>query len=167
MKLGDVVKHMGSYWLVTRYDPKRTRTADLLASGGLFSVVPFDHAVEVVANPSQDWPYVAAKVSPRFGPIKGLSRPPATQHLVLYRDWLPSEPSRAGGSLFLNPKLGLRYGDYLLAHHENGKTSGISIPQTFGTVAQAKKRVEAKPKPVERTAYSMLLEDKQIGDEDD
>lgn len=167
MKLGDVVHQNGTYWMVVRYDPRRTRTADLLSSAGPLITIAFDAPVEIVANPSQDWPYVAAKVSPRFGPIKGLSRPPATQHLVLYRDWLPSEPSRAGGSLFLNPKLGLRYGDYLLAHHENGKTSGISIPQTFGTVAQAKKRVEAKPKPVERTAYSMLLEDKQIGDEDD
>jgi hypothetical protein len=167
VKLGDVVKHMGSYWLVTRYDQKRTRTADLLASGGMFTTVPFDHPVEVIANPSQDWPYVAAKVSPRLGPIENLSRPPGTLHLVLYRDWMPSEPSRAGGSIFLNPKLGLRHGDYLLAHHKGGKTSGIAIPSTFSTVAQAKKRVETKPKPTVRTAYDMILDDHQIGDDDD
>ena len=167
MKLGDVVQQEGTYWMVVRYDPRRTRTADLLSSAGPLVTVPFDAPVEVVANPSQDWPYVALKVSPRLGPIKNLSRPPSAQDLVLYRDWMPSEPSRAGGSIFLNPKLRLRHGDYLLAHHENGKTSGISIQATFGTVAQNKKRVEAKPKPVERTAFSRLLEDKQLGDDDD
>jgi hypothetical protein len=166
VKLGDIVKREGAYWLVTRFDPKRTRTADLRSASGTVLTIPHNGVVEVIANPSQDWPYVAAPLKPRLGPILSLARPPTMSPLALYRDWMPSEPSRAGGSIFLNPKLGLRHGDTLVAIHGSGGNSRIDIPATFGTVKQNKARVAAKPKP-ERNAFTRILEDKQIGDEDE
>ena len=168
MKVGDLIQFLDDYWLVIRYDPKRPRTATLLSSTGLAREVPHDEPVNVIANPSQDWPFVAAPMKPTWGPVKTLSRPHGVlmDALTPYRHWLPSEPARAGGSLFLNPDLKLRPGDYLLAHHANGKDSGIVIPSHFGTVRQKQERQAAKPKP-ERTAYTRLLSDDQIGDDED
>jgi hypothetical protein len=168
MQLGDIIRRENTYWLVTRFDAKRTRTADLRSSTGTVLTIPHNVVVEVIGNPSQDWPYVAAPMKPRLGPIKDIMRPADGSHLTLYRDWLPSEPTRAGGSIFLNPKLGLRHGDTILAIHVNNVSSRINIPLTFGTVKQNKARVAAKPKPeLERNAFTRLLEDKQIGDEDE
>lgn len=168
MKLGDLVSHDNAFWIVTRYDPKRTRTATLLNSEGLSQEIAHDEPVEVIANPSLDWPFVAAPVKPMLGPIKMLSWPkPGVEilPLVLYRDWLPSDPIRAGGSIFLNPSLGLRIGDFLLAAHVSGKLSRVDIPNNFGTVHQKLARKADKPKAVDRTAYTRLLDDDPFEDD--
>jgi hypothetical protein len=170
MKLGDLVMYGEGFWLVTRYDPKRTRTATLLAArGGSVEVPVEDPTVTVVANPAADWPFVAAPVKPVWGPVTqlvmpGIGRPEPTQ-LALYRDWLPSEPARAGGSIFLNPALGLQPGDYLLATHRNGRGSRLVIPAHFATVRQKQTRAAAKPKP-DRTAYTRLLGEDPFGEDD-
>ncbi len=167
MKIGDLVSHDNSFWLVTRYDPKRTRTATLLKQDGVAIEIPHDEPVEVIANPGMDWPFVAAPLKPMWGPVTHLSRPnrSGTLDLVIYQDWLPSEPARAGGSVFLNPNLRLQVGDFLLARHTNGKSSSIVIPAHFGTVAQKLARKAAKPKP-DRTAYTRLLDEDPFGEED-
>jgi hypothetical protein len=168
VKLGDLVQHSDAYWLVTRYDPKRTRTATLLNAVGAVLEIPHDEAVTIIANPSQDWPFVAAPLKPSWGPINRLVRPSLMEtepvELMLYRDWLPSEPARAGGSIFFNPNLRLQVGDYLLAKHANGKDSSVVIPANFGTVRQKQAQAASKPKP-DRTAYSRLLDDDQFEDD--
>jgi hypothetical protein len=168
VKLGDLVSHADAYWLVTRYDPKRTRTATLLSSSGTLLEIPHDEAVTVIANPGQDWPFVAAPLKPTWGAISRIVRPTRAEaepvELTLYRDWLPSEPARAGGSIFFNPNLRLQIGDYLLAKHANGKDSSIVIPAHFGTVRQKQARAAAKPRQ-DRTAYSRLLDDDQFEDD--
>lgn len=162
MKLGDLVSRDANFWIVSRYDPKRTRTATLLDAHGATVEIPHDDKVEIIANPSQDWPFVAAPLKPSWGAVTRLVRPsPGGSDpvpLTLYRDWVPSDPVRAGGSIFLNPNLRLQIGDYLLATHANSKSSSLIIPAGFGTVAQKLARAAAKPKP-DRTAYSRLLED--------
>jgi hypothetical protein len=170
VKLGDLVRDGHEFWIVTRYDPKRTRTATLRNAAGTAVEVPHDSPMTVVANPGQDWPFVAAPIKPKWGPITRLTWPSppssAAEGLVLslYEHWLPSEPARAGGSIFLNPTLGLRVGDYLLATHGSGKSSSIVIPAHFGTVYQRQAARLAKPKP-DRTAYTRLLDDDQFEDE--
>lgn len=172
MKVGDLISHDNAFWVVTRYDPKRTRTATLLKADGFAMEIPHDEPVEVIANPSQDWPFVAAPLKPKWGPVIHLSRPNRPSlggdivDLQLHRDWLPSEPARAGGSIFLNPDLRLQVGDYLLARHASGHASSVVIPANFGTVRQKQDRAAAKPK-VERTAYTRLLDDDHFRDDDD
>lgn len=167
MKLGDLVSYIDGFWVVTRYDPKRTRTATLRNATGTSIEVPHDESVSVLANPSQEWPFIAAPIKPKWGPITTLVRPSpsGTITLTLYQDWIPSEPSRAGGSLFLNPNLRLQIGDYLLATHANGTSSSIVISTAFGTVHQRQTRAAAKPKP-DRTAYTRLLDDVDPFDDD-
>lgn len=175
MKLGDLVSHETRFWIVTRYDPKRTKTATLREADGTALEVSCDAPVTVIANPGQDWPFIAAPLKPKWGPIVTLTRPtsPGTVAtggmvivtLTLYQDWLPSEPSRAGGSIFLNPALGLQAADYLLATHSNGRASSIVIPGHFGTVYQRQARAAASPKPDPRTAYTRLLGDDPFEDD--
>lgn len=169
MKLGDLVSHGNEFWVVVRYDPKRTRTATLLNRLGATEEIAHDAVIDIIANPGQDWPFVAAPVKPAWGPVTSLVRPsfssPEALVLTLYRDWLPSEPARAGGSIFLNPALRLQVGDYLLARHQNGKDSSIVIPANFATVRQKQARAAAKPKP-DRTAYTRLLDDDPFEDDD-
>jgi hypothetical protein len=169
VKLGDLVSHDNHFWIVARYDPKRTRTATLLNREGLSMEIPHNEPVEVVANPSRDWPFVAAPVKPMLGPVVGITRSSSADvvdDLELYRDWIPSEPTRAGGSIFLSPLLRLRPGDFLLLRHVTGKTSRVVIPHTFGTIGQKQARNIAKPKPV-KTAYTRLLDDDDpFGDDD-
>ncbi len=169
MKLGDLVAHENEFWVVARYDPKRTRTATLRRGDGTALEIPHDLEVRVIANPGSEWPYVAAPIKPKWGPVVALTRPSPSGPagavvLTLYQDWLPSEPSRAGGSIFLNPNLRLQVGDYLLATHTNGRSSSIVIPAHFATVHQRQARAAAKPKP-DRTAYTRLLDDDPFEDD--
>jgi hypothetical protein len=169
VKLGDLVRYDNDFWVVIRFDPMRTRTALLLRRNGSNREIPHAEPVEVLANPSQDWPFVAAPLKPQWGPVVALQNPTlaGARTLELYQDWLPSEPARSGGSLFLNPSLNLRHGDYLLAEHGNGQRSRIVIPAGFGTVRQkqAREAAKTKPKPEEPTAYTRLLEDDRFEDE--
>lgn len=167
MKLGDLVAYEDQFWVVARFDPKRTRTATLCRADGHALEIPHDQTLRVIANPSSEWPYVAAPIKPRLGPVVKLSRPARTSsvELVLYQDWLPSEPTRAGGSIFLNPNLRLQIGDYLLATHANGQASSVVIPGGFGTVRQRQARMVSKPKPEQRTAYTRLLDDDSFEDD--
>jgi len=133
----------------------------------VISEVAHDEPVEIVANPSENWPFVAPPIKPILGPIKTLAWPRREidiRPLVLYRDWLPSDPVRAGGSIFLNPRLGLQIGDFLLATHITGKLSRIVIPPQFGTIRQKQARVAVKPK-ADKTAYTRLLDDDHFGDD--
>jgi hypothetical protein len=166
VKLGDLVAYEDHFWVVTRYDPKRTRTATLRRADGHALEVPHDQTLRVIANPSSEWPYVASPLKPRWGPVVKLTRPSRVNQveLVLYHDWLPSDPVRAGGSIFLNPNLRLQIGDYLLATHADGHASSVVIPGGFGTVQQRQARM-TKPKPELRTSYTRLLDDDPFEDD--
>lgn len=170
MKVGDLVAGYDGHWLVTRYDPKRTRTASLLNREGVaLEVAHDDETLTVIANPSENWPFVSAPIKPSLGHVVGLSRPTAyvDNSLELYKDWMPSEPTRAGGSIFLNPDLGLRPGDYLNVKHSSGKMTGITIPHNFATVRQKQAQVATKPKATaDKTAYTRLMGEDPFGDDD-
>jgi len=166
VKLGDLIARDNDFWVVARFDPKRTRTATIRNAAGTAVEIPHDDIVEVIANPSEDWPFIAAPIKAMWGPIVQLTRPnrPDALELKLFRDWLPSEPARAGGSIFLNPSLHLGIGDYLLAKHTNGKSSSIVIPKNFGTVREKQARAASKPKP-DRTVYTRLLDEDPFEDD--
>jgi hypothetical protein len=167
VKLGDLIARENDFWVVARFDPKRTRTATIRNAAGLALEIPHDATVEVIANPSEDWPFIAAPIKAMWGPITQLTQPnrPEPQALRIFRDWLPSEPARAGGSIFLNPSLRLQHGDYLLATYANGKASSIVIPKHFSTVREKQARAASKAKP-DRTVYTRLLDDDPFEDDD-
>lgn len=178
MRLGDLVRYLDQHWLVSRYDPKRTRSATLLAASGSTLEVPFDHdalgGLVVVANPSRDWPFIT--VPPRNGYVvdtisfQGQPLEPFTQ-------WVASDPTRPGGPVFLAPDPRLRYGEALLIQYVPVQRTGtgsrravilrVDITKDFGTVRQRVARVEAaRPKVEEKkNAFTRLLADDPYGDE--
>lgn len=176
MKLGDLVLHLGRHWMVSRYDAKRSRTATLLAADGTQTEIPHDldavGGVTVIANPSADWPFIM--VPPKNGWVLGDIRHEG-RVLTRFTEWVPSDPSRTGGPVFLAPNPAFRYGVTLLITYASstkrkapvGGTIRIDIPRDFGTVKQrAAKVAAARPQLEERNAYDRILSDDQIGDDD-
>ena len=162
MKIGDIVLYKNEHWMVRRCDPRRTKTATLVATTGRTMVVPYEtDAVLVLSNPSLEWPFVTIKERPNFGPLQSIVRlvgsvlAPVEQALTMYLDWVPSDPIRCGGPVFFSPKLGLRPGDMLLAICAKGRMR-IIIPGNFQTVAKRVEQATPKPKQ-EMTAYDHLL----------
>ena len=173
MKRGDLVRYLERHWIVSQYDSKRSRTAVLLASDGTQEEIPHDldasGGVIVIANPGEDWPFI---VLPRKN---GYTLSSLTRNGVVLEPflvWCVSDPTRSGGPVFIAPAVGLRYGETLLAHymgisHKATAVVRVDVPRDFGTVKQRRARVEAaKAKPKERNAFTRLLEDTLIGDDD-
>lgn len=152
MQVGELVEYKGHTWRVYRTD-RQVRTATLIRWDGVQEEIENDNEeAKVVANPSRSWPFVAAPVrSSRVGRIVKLTRVVRNrpQELIPYVDWVPSDPLRAGGSIFLNPELKFCIGEVLSAEHQDGSLSRISITKSFGTLSQRRKRAE-KPKIPQR-----------------
>lgn len=149
MKTGDLVQFDGARCFLLRMDPQ-TRMAALVYPDGRKVEVPdtldVDDPVrlQVVANPSSEWPMVACPTKRGAGPVIRVTVPPRNRELRQWVDWMPADPLRAGGTIFFNPALRLSGGDLLLATHRSGFVSRITVPLKFGTVAQ---RVAAVPAP--------------------
>lgn len=143
---------------------RHVRTVTLIRWDGTLEEVEDDlKGVRIVCDPATDWPFVMAPVRfSKAGRVEKLIRPAKAggrnQELAPYIDWAPSDPFRAGGSLFLNPELGLRYGEVLSAQHKDGVTmSRVPISKNFGTMKQRELKKTAKPKVFNR--YEALFDD--------
>lgn len=146
MQVGNIVECEGHRWRVYRED-KHVRTMTLLRwDGATEEVAADDPRVKVVLDPSR-WPFVAAKVNLRAGPFAELilTRKGKSQSLRPYFDWVPSDQSRPGGSIFVNPRLRLKLGEVLVAVHSSGTRVRIAITQEFGTMTSRKRRHSAVP----------------------
>lgn len=172
MKLGDLVRHLDRHWLVSRYDPKRSRTSVLLAADGTQLEIPHDldasGGLVVIANPSQDWPFVTVREQNGYK-ISGVSH--GGVPLEPFIDWVAADPTRPG-PIFLAPSPGLRYGETLIVYltgirRRMATNIRVDIPRDFGTVKQRAARAEAaRPKPEEKkNAFSRLLADDPYEDE--
>lgn len=168
MKRGDVVTFQGRPWLVQVYDPRRLQTALLVASDGATLEVPFnadqlDASFVVLFNPSLDWPFLTVPEKPRWGAIQAVSRIEGRQLLPLAAttEYYLAEPLRCGGSLFLNPSLGLKPGDTLQVQYGTlTRTVNVVVPSSFGTVQQRKAAASTSSVPKgPRTIYDRLLAD--------
>ncbi len=167
VKVADLVWYKDQHWVVSRFDPRRTKTATLLATSGRVEEVRWDADVQgevvVLAHPFTDWPFVTLKERPKFGPlrrvvrIKGPMSSPIEEDLAIYKDWVPSDPVRSGGPIFFSPALDLKAGEQLIVILERGRAR-LVVPSNFLTVAN---RV-ALSKPTEReakTVFTHLLDD--------
>src|SRR5688572_20192287 len=139
MNLGDIVEYEGHRWRVFRLD-KNVRTATLIRwSGTTAEVADDDPKAAVVANPCE-WPVVTARLKHSSGPLVKLSVARGGRMLSLrpLEDWLPSDPMRSGGSVFINPKFKLMVGEVLIAEYKDGSASRIPITKRYGSMAQRK-----------------------------
>lgn len=168
MKLGDLVRFEDQYWVVRRYDPKRTRTALLLDKDGRTREIPFDHPVQVIVNPGEAWPFITVKDNPAGQRIEGIARAVDMEPvpLRLYEDWVPSDPARPGGPIFLNPAMGLRTAETLIVTWRRGRSSTVTVPAGLATVGARVARAEAaRVRPEQETSYNALLMD-ALGDDE-
>jgi hypothetical protein len=172
MKLGDLVLYNDQPWIVSRYDPKRTRTAVLLASSGVQEEVAHDldvsGGVQVLANPGNNWPFITVPAKVGYS-VAALTYQGRT--LAHVSEWVTSDPLRSGGPVFLNPSIGLRYGDLFLVSYRGVRdprkvvSVRVNVPRDFGTVRQRQTRAEAaRPKPEDRNAFTRLLSEDPFGD---
>ena len=166
MKLGDLVQYDNQSWLVCRCDARFTKLATLQNAQGLKVDIAIDLDVttrdcEVVANPSAEWPYLIVKDNPRGKFMVQLFRTVNRQRvpLSLYSEWVPSDPARPGGSIFLNPSLGVQPAETLIIEWASCRPTSVQVPVHFGTVDQKVVRASRK-KPAEVTIYDRLLDDR-------
>jgi hypothetical protein len=166
---GDLVQHEGRAWLVRRSRENELSVTLQDAQGRNLEVTSdLDQTgvCQVVANPAAEWPFVVVrdnvkgKFMVRVSRTVGMSVVP----LTMYVDWVPSDPARPGGPVFLNPALGVRPAETLLISWQNGSSTSLHIPVHFGTVGQRIERA-ARKKPPEVTVYDRLLDDR-FDDED-
>lgn len=166
MEIGDIVLYQERRWRVHRYD-KMTRTVFLLDQNGketeladrLDKTDP--DTVKFLANPGKTWKVLTAPVKNNAGPFVRLIIPGPLgrreHELVPWKDWIPSDPFRDGGSVFIRP--GAKVQPYAIAifTHRNGSTVRVTIPANFTTVAQ--KRAPPPPPPPPPTRFTMMDEE--------
>lgn len=142
MNLGTLVKFGGHRWRVYRVD-KHVKTVTLIRWGGdLEEIADDDPEASIIADPSE-WPVVTARVRPNAGPLVKLSLTRGRlRPLEPFEDWVPSDMSRPGGSIFVNPALKLRMGEVLIAEYKTGSSARIVITKRFGTMAERKRQQE-------------------------
>lgn len=114
-----------------------------------------------MGNPGRDWPYIMIRDNPRgkfmrqaFRIIRGQRVP-----LVLMVDWLPNDPARPGGPIYLNPELGIMSAEVLQIVWEQGGVTAHKVPVGFGTMQQRVTKAARKKAP-EPTNYDRLLADR-------
>ena len=147
MILGAIVRYEGHSWRVFKLD-RNVRTATLMRWGGsLQEIADDDTGAIVVADPSM-WPVVTARVKTVAGPLVRLSlaRRGRSRDLEPLAEWVPSDMTRAGGSIFVSPGLKLQVGEILVAGYTNGSALRIVITKRYGTMAQRMVRQSAVPR---------------------
>lgn len=164
MKLGDVVLTQGELWKVTLHS-REYRTFTLMSWSGSKFEVPDTPVPEVqVRHTPQTWPFMSLPMRPGKGQIILISRNGTS--LVPLRDWVPSGMHSSGGSIFFNPDLCLCVGELLIVEHLKGRSSA-KVKLSFASL-KSRKQKAVKPfrprKPL--TAYSRLLSDSDLFEDD-
>ena len=163
MESGDVIELEGKRLMLGRRN-RELRVFQTFTSDGVRSEVADDYdktnpeICKIVCNPSKDWPYV----SPKQKNIKILTLAlPMRQGLKLecMIDWIPGNPGREAGTIYLNPALRLGFGDILLIYYEGGHVMRVTIPKAYGTIRQRADRLAEKPKEEKAACARILLDD--------
>jgi hypothetical protein len=122
--------------------------------------------IQVICNPSLEWHVLSVKVKPKSGPFVEAKAPTSIpghaltynpRRLVNWEDWIPSDPFREGGSVFINPAFGLRTGDLVVFTHKKGTQTRMVVPANFGTVAAMRASLVPAKKP-ETNRFTHMLD---------
>jgi hypothetical protein len=160
MKIGDVVLYENRRWKIVSHN-RDFRTSVIADFDGNKIEVPDDldqgELLSVLFNPSESWPFTSVPVKAKAGPLRRVTR--GDLALRPMADWIPSDFLRPGGAIFFNPVLRLRTGEILVATHQDGTLSRITITKGFGTVRRKVARAEKKnaPKPQQMSVYDRLM----------
>lgn len=169
MDLGDLVLYKKRRWLVERFS-KMARTAYLRAQNGDVEELPdkldlLDPAtLRVLTNPSRQWKVLTAGIKSGAGPFVKLVVPGVLGRqaitLIPWGDWIPSDLSREGGSVFIRPGLKISAHTIVLLTHRNGTSVRVKVPAVMRTVAQQRDRLQPKtPEPEIQDRFSRMMED--------
>lgn len=174
MRLGDLIDWAGRRWLVRNIE-RGTRIAIVIDAEGTVETVPDDldktkpKECQVVANPSNDWPFVPMTPRPKFGRLIKVGRPtvqgPVTDLARLF-DWTVADPTQPGAAIFFNPILNLHLGDLLLATYERGQAR-VQIPREFLSTAGKMARANAPAEERPRISVYDRLRRNEFADADD
>jgi hypothetical protein len=166
MKVGDIVLYKGSPWKVLSHS-QNFHTCQLGKLSGDKVEIADDLVapeLQVLCNPAETWPFVAAPVHPKAGPLVGVNR--GAIGLGPLIDWAPSDFLRPGGSIFFNPALQLRVGEVLVGVHKTGTRSRIAITNAFGTLSRRRHRIDNPAKVKGPPSSYERLMGRDIFDED-
>jgi len=161
MKIGDILFYQDRYWKLETSN-REFRTCQLVSFDGTKQEVADDldennSTVLIVCNPAEQWPFCSIAIKVKAGPLRGITR--AGTVLTPMVDWIPSDFQRPGGAIFFNPRLRLKVGEILVATHQDGSFSRITITPGFGTLKRKAARAKAKePKP-QQSVYDQLMDD--------
>lgn len=169
MQVGDLVLYQGQRWLVHRLD-KMTRTVFLYNQVGATAELPDMHdrlepdTIKVVAKPSLDWKVIPAPIKSGAGPFVKFTVPGPlgrkARELRPWLDWIPSDPFRDGGSVFVRPGISLPSHTVVIFTHQNGVAARIKLPRILTTVA--KTRAVPKVATVPENRFSRMLDDDDL-----
>jgi hypothetical protein len=161
VRLGDLIAWGGRLWIVRKLE-NGTRTA-IIHDGRTSETIPNDaevqqpEACQVIANPPDDWPFVAIKQRPELGRLLRITQPSLMGDeatLTVFHDWAVVDLLQPT-AVFFNPALGLRHGNYLLACYEKG-TCRLQIPREFLSTQGRKARSKASEAAPRLTNYERL-----------
>jgi hypothetical protein len=163
MTPGDLIEYGDRRWLVGLRH-RETRTYTIYSARGSGAEIEDDAdkigSCKVICNPSQEWPLLSLK-SRNWGPISMVSVPGYGRQLEVMVDWVPGNPGRDGGNVFMNPSLGLRVGDTVSIAYASGRATRYTVPFFFSTVPQKIARATEKPHEPKTIFDHMLEEDEE------
>lgn len=156
VSVSDLATFQGSIWLVTKVD-LYLRLATLVDPVGSKVEAPLEE-VQVQAHPPTDWYLIMVPIKPRAGRVVGLKIPSLRSNptvLTPWYDWVPSDPIRSGGSIYLRERHPA--GTTFLVTYEIGEVAKV-VAKRLLTVGEMV--AKAKPEKEEpKSKYDRLLEE--------
>jgi hypothetical protein len=165
IEVGDLLLWQSKLWLVHKIDPT-TATAFVESQDHERHIVGTESDCPVTCNPTRDWPAII--LPQRHGRLARvlISVNSALSPLKWLFAWVKLDEFQIGGSLYLNPELGLRYGDRIVTHiiFPDGRQTlfSIDVPRNFKPFSQKKKVIAKLNKKTTATLYDYLTEDNEF-----
>lgn len=163
IQVGDLVEFQDARWFVSqRHDG--VRTVILRQLDGKSTEIPNDDpGCKVIGNLPTQWPFIALpKKSSQIDRIT-VAREGRNLELHAMKAWVPADPLHNGGVVYFHPKLRLRPGEVLVAHHQDGTSTRINVTKSYGTVQRkldmAEAKTQAQPTSMPTRFDHLLLED--------
>lgn len=156
VSVSDLVIFKGHISLVTKVD-LYLQLATLVDPVGAKVEAPLEE-VQVQAHPSTDWYLIMVPIKPKAGRVVGIKIPSlrgAPTVLTPWYDWVPADPIRAGGSIYLRDRYPA--GTTFLVTHESGVVSKVVAKKLLTVGEMVAKANPTKEAPKSR--YDRLLED--------